>query len=216
MDHSEAADGRAVERYLLGEMAEAEARSFELHFFECAECTEELTAGAILAENIRAVSAAEDAPLPVPVRQKSTGMLPWWRRPLFAAPAFAALALAFVTVYQANELARRAQPQALLAVTLKSGIRGAADGNRVPAGRPNLEIRVDLTGDPFPAYRCVLRDGSGRRYFAVDSESPAAGDPLSILVPQGLPRGSYILGVQGLRGSQTGPEAQYPVEAVGQ
>lgn len=58
MEHSEAANGHAVERYLLGEMTEPEAEAFELHFFECTVCKEELASGALLVENLRAAGAA--------------------------------------------------------------------------------------------------------------------------------------------------------------
>jgi len=222
MEHSEAANGHAVERYLLGEMTEPEAEAFELHFFECTVCTEELASGALLVENLRAVSDQEPSPQPaLPGRDTGqqfrarSGFAQWWRRPLFAAPAFAAVALACIVGYQARELARVNQPQALLAYNLKSASRGEA--NRIPmTGTSNIAVSLDLPEAAFPAYRCDFYDSSGRLRFSVDSPAPPAGAPLSILVPlRSLAPGEYTLRVHGLRGSLAGAEiAHYFFEAV--
>lgn len=223
MEHLEAASGHAVERYLLGEMTEPEAEAFEQHFFGCTVCTEELASGALLAENIRAVSPPEAPRRPAAATETgerksrlASGFAQWWRRPQFAAPAFAALALAFTVVYQARELARLSQPQALAAFNLKSATRGAANRLPIPAQAGYLAVGVDLHDNSFPGYRCVFYDNSGRLRFSVDSPAPPLGEPLSILVPvRNLPPGVYTLRVHGLRGSQAGPEvARYPFEAV--
>ena len=209
MDHSEASSGHAVDRYLLGEMAEPEVEAFEQHFFECTICTEELASGALLAENVRAEAASRTV---APERRARIGFRQWWGQPLFAAPVFAAVALAFIVMYQARELARSNRPQALLLYTLKSGSRGEA--NRIPADKTNIVINVDLPDTSFPKYRCVLSGLAGQRYFSLESEAPPAGEPLSLVVPRGLAAGTYILKVQGLRDSQAGPEITYTVEAV--
>ncbi|MGD0363929.1 MAG: hypothetical protein ABSC93_23850 [Bryobacteraceae bacterium] len=216
MDHSEAASGQAVERYLLGEMAEPEAEAFEQHFFECTLCTEELASGALLVENLRATPAPEAGRQAAarPVKsQNAFGQ--WWRRPLFAAPAFATIALACTVAYQARELARLNQPQALLAYTLKSASRG--EGNRIPLqpGASRFAIGMDLPDATFPAYRCSVYDSSGNARFSVETPAPGAGVPLNILVPErDLAPGSYTLKVFGLRGSLAGPEiAHYSFDA---
>ena len=54
MDHIEAVKNQAVERYLLGQMPEAEIDAFEKHFFECGTCAEEVESGVIFQENARA------------------------------------------------------------------------------------------------------------------------------------------------------------------
>ncbi len=208
MDHSEAANGHAVERYLLGEMTETEAESFELHFFECTVCTEELAAGALLMENARALPAEE----PAPGRVRSA-IAPWWRRPSFATPAFAALALAFAVAYQARELALLNQPQTVAAYALKSGARGGPQENAIPAGKRNTEIRVDLPDASFPKYQCDLYGAGGQHYFSLETEAPPAGDPLSIRIPRGLQAATYTFKVHGVSGSQVGPESVYKFEA---
>jgi len=204
MDHSEAVNGHAVERYLLGEMPEPEAESFEQHFFECTICAEELESGALLAENVRAVPAEVAAEPESPRRKRFT---PWWSQPLFGAPAFAAAVLACVVVYQARELSHRNQPQALAAYTLKSESRGEENRIRIPPDSPYFAVNLDLPDSSFPRYRCELYNDSGSLRFSVDSPASLPGSPLSILLPaRGLEPGAYTLRVHGVRDSVTGPE----------
>jgi hypothetical protein len=221
MEHSEAASVHAVERYLLGEMDEPEAEAFELHFFECTMCTEELASGALLVENLRA-SAAESSPEPAVAAHdagrkilRGSGLAPWWRRPLFAAPAFAALALAVTVGYQASELARLSQPQAMMAYSPKPATRGEGDRISIPPGVANLAIGLDVQDDPFPAYRCDFYDSSGRLSYSVDDPAPRAGAQLSILVPvRSLAAGANTLKLRGLRGGVAGAEIEHYVFEV--
>jgi hypothetical protein len=182
-----------------------------MHFFECAACIEELASGAVLAENVRAISVEKPAWAAEPAPSR---LLQWWRRPLFAAPAFAAVALAFTVAYQARELARLNEPQTVVAYYFKSGARG--EGASIPAGKKNIEIRVDLPDTSFPRYRCDLANGAGRHYFSIETEAPAPGEPLSIRVPDGLAPGIYSLRILGVGGSQAAPQVVYRFEAVGQ
>src|SRR5689334_17478811 len=107
MTHAEAENAGAVERYLLGQMGDAEADSFEQHFFECAVCADEVAAGAIMTENARALPEPLPKPAaaaePAAMRMRNA-IVQWWRRPSFLAPAFAALALAVTVTYQAGEI----------------------------------------------------------------------------------------------------------------
>ncbi|HTQ54285.1 MAG TPA: zf-HC2 domain-containing protein [Bryobacteraceae bacterium] len=214
MDHSEAANSQAVERYLLGEMTEPEAEAFEEHFFECRICTEELTFGSLLEENARA------GPVTAPATVDRLGwsaIRAWWRRPAFAAPAFAALALAIVAGHQARELARLSQPQASAFYVLKT-VRAEGPANVIPANRDFVTLNVDLPPDEsFPRYRCDVYGASGRLAFSVPVPAPAAGASLSMVVPKGLAPGEYELRVFGLHDSQSeSVAAHYRITAVKQ
>ena len=55
MQHTEADQNLAVERYLLGEMTTSEMEQFEEHLFLCPECAESVKTGATFVENARAV-----------------------------------------------------------------------------------------------------------------------------------------------------------------
>ena len=54
MNHDQAIREQAVERYLLGELAEDARARFEEHFFDCAICAADLKTGAIFVDALRA------------------------------------------------------------------------------------------------------------------------------------------------------------------
>ena len=53
MTHQQAIDGMASERYLLDEMSEVERFEFEAHYFDCAECADDVRLGEMLREEAR-------------------------------------------------------------------------------------------------------------------------------------------------------------------
>lgn len=50
MDHTEAKRSQALEKYLLRELSPAASEEFELHFFNCSECAEDLQKAHTVAE----------------------------------------------------------------------------------------------------------------------------------------------------------------------
>ena len=221
MDHIEAVNNQAVERYLLGQMPDAEIDAFEKHFFECGSCAEEVESGVLFQENARAAFP----PVPQPATAaKRNWLLQWWARPAFAAPALAAGLLAAATIYQAgfvipalrHELALAQAPQAPVSFLLKSAARGQERGEEkpflIPAGAPLFLVQIDLADTSFPQYRCALYDKSGAFRASVDGPAPPPGGQLSVVIPvAGLKPGVYTLKVHGVRGSQAGPETSYAI-----
>lgn len=207
MDHADAVNRQATERYLLGQMPEAESEAFELHLFECPDCVEDLEQATVFVENARAVLAEPE------VRREPvwTRLRRLWSDPVFAAPAIATLALAAVAIYQAGLIAQARKPQAILAFAVRSAARGAGDAIRVPPDARYFALTLDLPESSLPRYRCDLYTASGVLRFSVESNAPAPGNPLNILIPaRSLEPGSYMLRVRGLQDSQPGPElAQY-------
>jgi anti-sigma factor RsiW len=53
MNHDDAIREQAVERYLLGELAEDARVRFEEHFFDCTVCASELTTGTLFVDALR-------------------------------------------------------------------------------------------------------------------------------------------------------------------
>ena len=219
MDHIESVNNQAVERYLLGQMPEAEIDAFEKHFFECVACAEEVESGILFQENTRA--AFPSVPQPAPAAQRNWfghWLSQWWTRPAFAAPALAAGLLAAVTIYQTGfvipalrqQIAQAHAPQSLLAFALRSGTRGEANQeNRItiPSATQAFLIDLDLTDTSFPNYRCELSSDSGPALSPIDSPAPPLGSPLNLLIPAAkLKPGVYTLRVRGMRGSLAGPE----------
>ncbi len=58
MDHNEAVRLRAVEKYVLGELAPSQRDEFEAHYFDCQECAQDVKAVAEFVDNVRAVLRA--------------------------------------------------------------------------------------------------------------------------------------------------------------
>src|ERR1700761_557613 len=90
MEHPEAQNLKAVERYMLGDLSVSEVEEFERHFFDCPQCSEELRTLTIFQENARAVFSERDlppVPSSVPAPESAAG---WWRgfSPLFWNRAF--------------------------------------------------------------------------------------------------------------------------------
>jgi anti-sigma factor RsiW len=74
-DHGPADREHAVERYLLGEMSDAERDRYEEHFFGCADCANDVTSTAAFLDALRASLAppARQEPL------KTAAILErWW------------------------------------------------------------------------------------------------------------------------------------------
>ena len=104
MQHTEADQTLAVERYLLGDMTSSEMEQLEEHLFLCPECADSVKTGAMFVENARAVfkePAMQAGPelIRQPVRSKPRS---WWK--IFMAPAFAA-ALAALVLHQSAYIA---------------------------------------------------------------------------------------------------------------
>src|ERR1700756_1194670 len=101
MDHSEAVQLRATEKYLLGDLPTDQREAFEDHFFECTECAQDVKAAAVLIDNARAVLHETPAPASeAPVRGKdfqAAHQKNWWGR-LQPAWGLAAAALVLAVV----------------------------------------------------------------------------------------------------------------------
>src|SRR5579872_6146374 len=150
MDHMQATEVRAAERYLLGELPAEEAEDFERHYFECDDCAEAVEAGSEFIGNARAVLAeggrrpTRDPAAPRSKKSVAERLRAWWSLPVLV-PAVAALALAVVAIYQGAVVIpglRQAfeSPRALPAFQMAGVSRGAATLIRVPAGTPALAL----------------------------------------------------------------------------
>src|SRR5438128_8781514 len=66
MEHSEATETLASERYLLGEMSDEERNAFEEHFFGCGECARDVRDGTTMIDSVRAGK-----------QKRGTSVAPW-------------------------------------------------------------------------------------------------------------------------------------------
>ncbi len=183
MNHEQAIQGQAAERYLLGELQGQELEAYEEHFFDCAACAAEVKAGAAFARAARAHFAASPAATMAPVRQSPVlpSSRPNWfsLRDLFRPlPAFAfslLLLLATATVYQnVVTIPRLRTPQVASFVRL-----GESRGGAVPTVTVQHNSFLSLQTDVPPLGDYTAYEGQ------IISEKGSAGPLFSIAAPQG-------------------------------
>ena len=214
MDHSQAIETEAAERYLLGELPAAEAEDFERHYFECQECAQAVEVGNQFIANAQAVLTETDSASgrdrrPARPRQPFWhGLMEWWPRPAFV-PLAAAVAFAAIALYQGAIVIpgmRQALDSArvLPAFQLAGVSRGEASRISVPRSTPFVTFSVDVPPDVHsPQYLCVLTAG-GRPVFRVTAPPPANGQPITILVPvKELRASDYDLTIYGADGRES-------------
>jgi hypothetical protein len=207
MNHQQALEEHATERYLLGEMTAEQRRAFEEHYLECAECLEAVTFGADFMEAGRQV-ALEDKSMRV------SPAVPTWRERLLAVvpgglrlvPALAvALLLVGVIGYQRlqiHQLNLQGGPKVARAeyrYTLTGIAHGSPEAKLVQVPRDavvSLSVEYDRSGD-YVSYRAQILSASGELKQTVDlPDTPGNMATLAVL-PGSLSPGQYALVVLG-------------------
>jgi putative zinc finger protein len=221
MEHDQATRMQAAERYLLGELSDADRDQFEEHFFDCQACAEEVRTGAIFEANARAVFVDQARRPPVPS---------WWEwaclRPVFASSmAGVVLLVAGAGGYQVRvaqglrtELAELRSPQAYPLVFLRSVTRGDEQVIEASHGSRFFGLSLDPPpGQSFRQYRGEVLSESGAILFTVPLLKPRApGEALNLLIPTSSlePGLRYTLVVRGLEEDSAGKPgieiAKYP------
>ena len=228
MDHAQARDLQAVEKYLLGQLPPDECEAFEEHFFACRDCAEDLRLAAIFEVNARAVfeeNPVHSASAP-PAQGWLATLLASWRQPVFAVPAFAAALLCAVAGYQnlvtipalRSQSAVGVSEEQLAVLPVRAASRGASSGDsersfQVPKGAKSFLLQF-YAGWENPAANldCEIQDSSGRVVFRLAIRSAENGMPDALRVPtSSVFPGAWVLVVRDLAGSKPGPErSRYP------
>jgi Putative zinc-finger len=206
MDHQEAIETLAIDKYLLNELNPEERDAFEDHYFSCQECAFEVKAGAVFFEHSREIfkeEALRNAALaPQAAREKPRRAWFAWLRPAFAIPALA-LMLGVVTFQNFvqlpamnRELAELNSPAVLPSAYLKGGnVRGE---ERVVAAKPGemFQLTIDIPDSGDSAYVGELSDEAGKKTWslAIPANAPKSG--LSLRMPGDLPAGNYVFVVK--------------------
>src|SRR4051794_12388281 len=103
MEHQQAMETQAIERYLLEEMPQEERDAFEAHFFSCVECAEDARAAAQMLDGVAAGLGRSDAAPTADTRRREVlpfpAAKPAWRTSV-ALPWAAAALLAIGLGYQ--------------------------------------------------------------------------------------------------------------------
>jgi hypothetical protein len=212
MDHLDAEKMKAVERYMLGDLAVSEVEEFERHFFDCPQCSEELRALTIFQENARAVFAeqvlAPVAPrvtVPESAARVPEGASGWWRgfSPLWSSSAVACAALLIGVFSGYLTFRSRDEVQAVATFPLYTQARGEETVVSPAAGSNFYTLYLDRTWDAdYTRYAAVLRDASGAQKFSTPVKPGAAGAAIYVLVPtHKLDAGHYVLTIEGVDGA---------------
>jgi Putative zinc-finger len=187
MNHSEAIQQMATERYLLDELSPNLRDAFEEHMFDCPKCALDVRTAAAFVQEAKIQLpelTSQIAGSPVPSSSRSKGdaakeKKPWWFRmwqpvfanPTFAAPVFATL-LAIVGYQNLVTVpALRSevnQPRLASTVFLHSGSRGSA---HVPVKVDRKQGAALLIDTPprngYASFFFELRDPQGKLAWSI-------------------------------------------------
>lgn len=230
MNHSEAVEQMAAERYLLNELAPDARDAFEEHVFDCAECALDLRAGSLFVQEAKnqlptlAASQAKSGERK-PSSKRSFSFFLW--RPAFAVPALAALLVVvgyqnFVTFPALRQSA--AEPRLAPLAPLHPATRGATRPTFTVDRAHGVALPIDLSAEPGTApaasFSFSLRDQQGKLVWASTLAAPASETDseqrFSLTIPgSALHSGSYSLVITSVsaQGVQT-PFDQYNFDIV--
>ncbi len=211
MNHEQALQGQAAERYLLGEMDGPEREAYEEHFFDCAACAEEVKAGAAFARATRDYFASVPAATTVPARKSpepQSSRSSWFNlRDLFRpAPAFAfslLLVLATAIVYRNVVMIHGLRAAQVASFLRLSESRGGAVPTVAVQHNSLLSLQIDVPplGD-YTAYegQIISEKGNAGPLFSI--AAPQGGQTVLIsVVADELAPGKNILVIRGVNTS---------------
>ena len=205
MNHDEAIRLMGAEQYLLNELSPELREQFEEHFFECAQCANDVRAGALFLEQSKAIFAGEVAAPRQEIPATASAQPGWfgWLRPAFAVPAMALL-LAIIA-YQ-NWLVRP-NPQVLQAAYVNIGSRGGS----VPAISANkgqgFLLRVNVPQQTYSSYFTDIYTPDGRLLWSVSLPVATGNDSYFVEVPGGSYNdGVYSVAIRGVASDGTSTE----------
>ena len=204
MDHVQATQLSAVEKYLLGELPPPLRDEFEEHFFDCQECAADLRVTAAFIDAAKKELRAKPAIVPTPVSGMQPRSNPVWPNiAVWAALAACLLLIAYqnlvVLPRSRSELAELRAPEILPALSLVGGnSRGAAVPVVAVAPASPLLLQVDIpTQDRFTSYTCLLYSPAGSVFSQVRVSAQEAKDTVALRFPQIGEAGNYNLAIQG-------------------
>ncbi len=205
MDHQEAAQLMAVEKYVLNELPPQLRDDFEEHYFDCQECAKDLRATTAFLDaakiELKAASVSRRSSAVAAKRRVS-----WLWRPVLVIPALAAslLVIAYqnIVVYPrlTGQIAQLSTPEILPSLSL---VGGNSRGGQIPSitvrsAQPFLVFMDIPAQERFSSYTCTMYPPSGRPTWHVQVSAQQAKDTVSLRIPAiHRMNGTYSMLVQG-------------------
>jgi len=191
MTHQQAIDGMASERYLLGEMSEVERFDFEAHYFDCAECAEDVRLGDIVREEAHRGGArvtertnlVRGSFLGRRSAKSEGGLRPVMQALPWAAAAGLALMVSYQSLVTVPALKDSVAPEPLAPVMLRPPTRGTVPVVSIGSTQHFVTVAVDVVSPPQSGALRYELVHDGRNVLSGDAPIPAAGAPLMLLLP---------------------------------
>jgi hypothetical protein len=205
MDHNQATQLAAVEKYLLEELTPELREEFEAHFFDCQECALDLRAtDAFVLAAKQEFSASPVRTIAAVKKSKSPFAMFWPSAAAWSALAASLLLIAYQNLVSfpriESQVAELRSPEVLPALSLVGGNSrgGSVPTAAVPAGQPFL-LSLDLPAEEHvSSYSCLLYSPSGALLWRVEVAPQLAKDTISIRVPSlGKQSGNFTLVIKG-------------------
>jgi Putative zinc-finger len=205
MNHKQAVETMAAERYLLGEMTGEQRLAFEEHYVDCAECLESVMFGSEFLDAGREVALEQSSRAAAPV--------PTWRERLLAvgssflrpAPALAFALLLCLTGYQTFRIYQLKNEGGAKVATAEfryvlTGVaHGAGDAKLVQAPRDavvSLGLEYNRGGE-YLSYRAQIMGETGAIKQSVALPNTPGNMATIALMPGSLPDGDYTMLILG-------------------
>lgn len=216
MDHNEALQSNACEKYLLGELAPDLRDAYELHYFSCAECASQLRSAADFLTASRQILAESPVSVPHTKFQHASGE--WqprrsfaWFRPAIAIPVFAVLLLfiGYQNLVLIPSYKQASTPQVLPMYSLISANTLGDEDHHIPAhpGQP-FGLYVDAPYDPaYSVYLLTLQSPAGASTHLRSLSAAEAQKTQVITVNPGSQAGQYTLIISGLANPAADPSS---------
>jgi hypothetical protein len=199
MSHDQAVSSHAVERYVLGELSDAERESFEGHYFDCPDCFHQIELdGQFLAH-------AREVLDPEPEKSWLAQMLGDLRRP---APVFVSALLLCtlgIGVYQQSLISAFRAPREEARYSLKESRAGLTHIHVSRKAGLSLTVMVSPKSE-FVSYRAQIIAESGKIRFTFPV-TPADDSVTIGLRADSLTPGQYTVVIQGVAKDGTMSEA---------
>jgi hypothetical protein len=209
MDHLEAKRLHAAEKYVLGELSADQRDAYEEHYFDCAECAEDVQATLTFVSAGREVFREEPVPVVVAPKQLAPRSR-WssWFRPMIAIPAIAVLLLAvgYYSRTSKPQIGVITDPGQTILSSPSFGLRG---GDRLENektvvqvhGNESVQLHFDFVPSQvqsFSSYTGELQDSASRVLLQFNIPPNRVNKEVNLIVPAGLLHpGDYALTVFG-------------------